>query len=319
MENWNKIVNEAESTSKEEEQCITNSRPCKSHVWKVLKNEDTSLTKKETYKLIDESVDYKRIVYHNGHVRLGIQGIEDYISHWAEQGMWNKDEMMQRIMDKNILVINKSPEELEKIAIESDKKRRDRNRKKNEGEDKKSRKKPKKKGRKKVTKKETAIENYEETDITRPPKIKKPTEDTIETVKASRKVMKKKPISTQVPKKMITSIDEVESRKEKILKVKEETMQKNEVEIPQELQKEDLDDIVQSMLKEIKMDKDYVHLLTVLMKVKTENKGKPLKEEQILAEATKIDSEFPKKFFKRVFRITPFCEILRIRPTGFIM
>jgi hypothetical protein len=67
------------------------------------------------------------------------------------------------------------------------------------------------------------------------------------------------------------------------------------------------------------MDEEYMYIINILLQVKEKNRGVTLTEEQILEKAVEIDPKFAIKYFKRTLRITPFCEIINLRPTGYTM
>jgi len=327
IENWQEIVDfsynkkiteEGNKIITDEKSVILSIRPYFIHIRTILMKYHTELTKEKANEIILNLIDYNRLVLYQKHIRLGKKGIEDYLRYGETKNYWNMEKMLNLLKEKNIKIFSQTPEELKKMEEEREKK----------------------------LKKKNNNNNNDNNDDTNDNDEHKEDEDNTISQSTSHSVVnniKKEENSIRLPslpQKMISISSQKQQQQQQqqtymsdssqvMLKKDQSSLFEQEISNTQKEQKLVAQSIsseensknnnFEMMIQKIKMDEEYLYILNILLKIKEKYKGHFLKEEQIYNEAIAIDPTFAIKFFKRVFRITPFFELLNLKPSGYLL
>lgn len=329
IKEWQNIVNYAHSSSPKSKKrdvkgCITDSRPSRRHLVEFVKRKYPDLSEEEIIEILSDLSDYRRLIYYQSHFKLGVEGATRYIKHHGELGYWNADKVLKEMKEKN-RIFQIDPDELAKELKQKDV----------ETAQKRKRNAKLKKSGSNITRRSSRKKKPQKSGIEKPKQEKLKTENDKKITKLSvepktvpvenKNRLYRPPIKDKNGeiKEDLTPVEVEEEKEEKeketLVSDIEEILDESEEELTE--MKEDKTEKKTGIDTDMSMyfDSDYGYIISVLSEVKSKNKGMPMSEKQILEHALKIDPNFANKFFIRIFRMTPIPEILKIRPSSFLM
>lgn len=353
---WKDIVNRAYSSDnidgqemkeRDERQSISDCRPCKIHITDCLSEDFPHLSKKEIGKLIDENIDFENIIQVSGHIRLGKIGVQKYAKLVEDKGIWVAEDILKTVSRSS--VFSKTPDEYRRRNEElKERKKKDKqistdnmiqseevgiSRPSIQNESGKILSSEKKVLKPVTSEKidkegddidDDSIDSNLEGELTNNTNIKIEEKQQIIMQPSQKDHLTEKKEKTVKVRSSISQLSKDDDVKIKIQKSPEIPIENKKIEhiseknLPNnDLKNQNKEDTKKS--QDVRFDDDCLYLYNILLKVKTENKGVPLKEDQILEKAMSIDPEFASKFFKRMFRATIFIEMLQLKSTGFMM